>query len=131
MPKVADTKKAPAKKEKVAAKQTTKEAAEPKKRTSGKFNDLTSSQIKTLEALNDGTAMTRQELADETGIQKGWSKLLGKQEDDHEDSLLSKNLVKATVPQEGEGRAMKYMITAAGKQALAKAQKEMAKAGKD
>jgi DNA-binding MarR family transcriptional regulator len=61
---------------------------------------------------------------------KGWSKLLGTKEGTHEDALEPMGYVKVAVPQEGE-RGLKYTITASGKQALAKAQKEMAKAGKD
>lgn len=124
MPKT-PTKKAPVKK----AAPVKEEAAEPKTR-SRSYNGMNGSQIRTLEALSDGKAKTRKDLSEETGIMKGWSKLLGTKEGNHEDALEPKGYVKTTVPQEGE-RGLKYTITPAGKQALAKAQKEMAKAGKD
>lgn len=98
-------------------------------RSRGKFNGLNVSQIKALEALRGAKAMTRSELTDATGIKKGWSKNLGTKAGTHEDSLASLNYVKITLPQEGE-RQLKYSITATGKSALAKALKEMAKAGK-
>jgi len=127
MPKTVE---APAKKsvKKTPVKATPK-VEEPKTR-SRSYNGLNGSQIRTLEALSDGKAKTRVELAEATGINKGWSRILGTKEGTHEDALEPMGYIKATVPQEGE-RGMKYTITASGKQALAKAQKEMAKAGKD
>lgn len=96
-----------------------------------RFNGLVPSVIKVLQTLRDaGVAMTRKELAESTGIEKGWSKILGTKDGGNEEALGPIGYVLSVEPKEGE-RGMKYKITAAGKQALVKAEKEMAKAGSE
>ena len=112
------------------AKKVTKKTEESTGRSTQSFNGMNGSQIKTLDALKDGNPQTRAELSESTGIAKGWSKILGTKEGGHEDALEPKGYVKSSVPPEGE-RGLRYTISARGKQALVKAQKEKAKAGKE
>lgn len=107
---------------------------EPAERKARGFNGLTQSKIKTLQELRDGMPKTRNDLVEATGIQKGWSKLLGAVTKDnfggHADSLLALGYVKQLVAEEGV-RGTRYQITATGRKALEKAEKEMAKAEAD
>lgn len=80
---------------------------------------VTGNQIRLLQALKSGKEMTRAQLADATGIIKGYSKMLGNVEGTHENSLTALGLVKCMVAEEGE-RGMRYAITAKGKQLLTK-----------
>lgn len=84
---------------------------------------LSSNQVKILEQLSSGRRMSRKDIAEATGIQKGFSKLLGAQENPAETALEPMGLVKSEEPKEGE-RGLQYTITAGGKKALEKAQKE-------
>jgi hypothetical protein len=89
-------------------------------------NGLTPTMVRVLELLSHGSK-TRGELAEATGVAKGWSRILGAatKEDGGaagEDSLESKGFVKHS-KHEGD-RSLNYEITAAGRKALATAQKE-------
>ena len=119
MPKVADTKKAPAKKtapKEKAAKQSTKEAAEPKApRTPREPKDLTPNMVKVLEALRSGEVMTATEITEATEIEKG-RRL---------PELVEKGYITEMIPEEGK-RGKRFKITATGRKALDKALKEQA-----
>ena len=128
MPKV--VKKAPAKKAPAKKAPAKKKAAESTGTRGRSSNGLNGSHVKILQALKSGKAMSRADLSEATGIGKGWSKLLGNKEGTHEDALESRGFIKSEVPPEGE-RGLRYKITGPGKQALTKAEKELAKAGKD
>lgn len=92
--------------------------------TEGKAKgDLTGNEIKVLSLLAKAKApMTRGELSFKTGINKGWSRLLGAftEGKGHGDGLEDRGLVTTHVAPEGE-RGVRYTITAAGRKALAKA----------
>lgn len=89
---------------------------------------LTGNETLTLTALSkSANPMTRDDLRKKTGINKGWSKMLGatSKEDGGaagKDSLCGRGLVKSFVPEEGS-RQFRYAITASGKKALEKAAK--------
>jgi len=115
-------------------KKTTKAAA---KKTGGKkkFGGLNVSEMKVLEALKDGEARTRNDLRGITGIQKGWSKILGAPTKGvSPESLEGRKFVKSEKHEaQGEGdtktpAGLYYTIMAGGKKVLEKANKEMAKA---
>lgn len=97
-------------------------------------NHLTGTALRALTALAGSKApLTRAELAEATGVQKGWSRLLGAATKEGggaagAKSLEARGLVRCE-PQEG-GRALAYTITPAGKKALAAAQKAQAAADK-
>jgi DNA-binding MarR family transcriptional regulator len=91
---------------------------------------LNGSQIKILETLVSGRRMSRKDIAEKTGIQKGYSKLLGAQENPSETALEPLGYVKSEEPNEGE-RGLQYTITAKGKVALEKAKKEAAESAKE
>ena len=121
------SKKAPVKKTTTKKVTVKKEEGEKKSRISA--NGLNGSHIRVLQTLKGGASMSRAELAEATGINKGWSRILGTTEGGHEDALEPRGFVKSSVPPEGE-RGMRYTITASGKKSLEKAEKELAKAGK-
>ena len=122
---------------KTPAKKTTKKAAKvstKKKGTGGgrkKYGGLNPNEIKTLECLVKGDC-TRKDMQKATGIEKGWSKMLGSPTKGiSEDSMEGRKLIKSAKyePQEGESKSRAgfvYSITAAGKKALEKANKEKA-----
>jgi hypothetical protein len=95
------------------AKASTK-AAEPK---AGPAVKLNGTQRKVLEVLADGKPKTRKDLKEATGLQKGWSKILGAPTKGElkPTTLEGMGLVKSEPTPEG----LAYTITAAGKQALA------------
>ena len=80
---------------------------------------LTKRQHKVLTALASGKELSRNELADATGMNKGWSKLLGASthEEAGDGSLEGLGYIKSA-RYEGS-RSVVYAITAAGKKALA------------
>jgi hypothetical protein len=100
-----------------------KEAETPKQKAGGSEKpELNGSKVKVLEALvsAEPEGLTRTELAEQTGIVKGWAKLLGAPTKGGTNGMEGAGLVKSH-KHEGE-RSMRYTITAAGKKALAKAQ---------
>lgn len=100
-----------------------KEAEAPKQKAGGTEKpELSGSKVKVLEALvsAEPEGLTRTELAEQTGINKGWAKLLGAPTKGGTNGMEGAGLVKSH-KHEGE-RSMRYTITAAGKKALAKAQ---------
>lgn len=133
----------PKAKKSTSTKKSTKKKTTSKKKAAGsgkkgggrkKYNDLSPNEIKVLQCLEDNGEMSRAELTDATGIQKGWAKLLGSPTKEiKEDSLEGRKLVKHSKyePQEGDEKHGKragfvYDITATGKKALAKALDEQA-----
>jgi hypothetical protein len=83
---------------------------------------LTGNEVKVLSTLNKNSKpLTRTELSVKTGINKGWSRLLGAATKGTGDGLENRKLVKCSLPGEGEGRGLVYTITASGKAALVKA----------
>lgn len=105
----------------------TTETREQPGRKVQRFADLTGVQIRVLQALRDGGKMTRNDLSESTGISKGWAKLLGTKEGGHDGSLEGLGFVKRVDSPKDEKPKLTYVITAEGKKALAKAEKEMAK----
>lgn len=94
---------------------------------SAKSNGLSGNEIKTLQALaKSKTALTRNDLRAATGIQKGWSGMLGASTKTvADDTLCGRGYVKDVTdshPKEG-GRSLLYTITANGRKALEKALK--------
>lgn len=71
-----------------------------------------------------GRNVSRADLAGATGQLKGWSKLLGTREGNHEDSLCALGLVKCI---QEEGEPMRYCITIKGRDALKAAEAELEK----
>jgi hypothetical protein len=61
--------------------------------------------------------MTREMLRTKTGMNKGWSKLLGASTKDETNGLEGRGFVKSAKP---EGTPLEYTITKAGQAALAK-----------
>lgn len=115
-----------------AKKAAPKEAAAKKEKGSKKkFGNLTSNQMKTLECLEDNVAKTRATMTAETGIQKGWAKLLGAATKGAPtaDTLEGMGLVKSEkLEAQGEGDektpgGLYYTITKAGHKELADARK--------
>lgn len=86
-----------------------------------KVSSLTASDIKVLKALSkSGKPLTRNELREQTGINKGWSRILGSATREvSEHSLEGRKMVKCEQSEES-GRTLLYTITATGKNALAK-----------
>jgi hypothetical protein len=111
---------------KAAGKKVVKKAAGKKaagkKAAAAEKGGLSGNQRKVLQALAKTTAdktLTRGELAEKTGIERGWSKLLGSPTKDAKDhGMEAEGLVKSQKV-EGE-RGLGYFITAKGKAALAK-----------
>ncbi len=87
-------------------------------------NELSPNEVKTLKALVKGNKpMSRADLRKATGIQKGWSKLLGSSTKEvAAESLEGRKLVKSEKV-EGQ-RGIVYTVTANGKKAVAKQPKE-------
>jgi hypothetical protein len=108
------------------AKATKKAAAAPTKAepASVKERGLSGNKILTLETLNKAKdGLTRAQLAEKTGIVKGWAKMLGAvtQGDAAEGTLEGDGLVTSD---DVEGiRGLVYTITAKGKKALENAKK--------
>jgi len=94
------------------------------------MSSLSKNQVTILEQLAKKSPMSRKDLMEATGIQKGYSKLMGAQENPAESALEPLGYVKAAEPQEGQ-RGLQYSITANGKKALEKALKEAAAAPKE
>jgi flagellar biosynthesis GTPase FlhF len=85
---------------------------------------LTASAIRAMKAIRDsGHALSRKELFEATGQEKGWSKLLGKK--DGGNGLVGEGLLNLVMH---EDEPMRYSLTEEGKTALAKAEAELAKA---
>lgn len=85
---------------------------------------LSPNQIKVLSTLAKAKGpLTRTELATKTGINKGWSRLLGAstKDDSENGGLEAEGLVKVEKPEDSRG--LVYTITAAGRKALEKASK--------
>jgi DNA-binding MarR family transcriptional regulator len=100
-----------------------KGAEAPKQKAGGAEKpELSGSKVRVLEALAaaEPEGLTRTELAEQTGINKGWAKLLGAPTKGETNGMEGAGLVKSH-KHEGE-RSLRYTITAAGKKALAKAQ---------
>ena len=96
-----------------------------------KGNGITGNQLKVLKALASGASLTREELRRKTGINKGWSRMLGASSKEDggvhwETSLLGRGLI-SDVTESGE-RTLCYKLTAKGKAALEKATAKPAKA---
>jgi hypothetical protein len=78
-----------------------------------------------MKAIRDsGHALSRKELSEATGQEKGWSKLLGKKEGGN-GGLCDRGLLNLVMH---EDEPMRYSLTEEGKTALAKAEEELAKA---
>lgn len=89
----------------------------------GKYGDLTGAEYRTMKAINDaGHALSRKELAEATGQEKGWSKLLGTK-DGGNGGLCDRGLLNLIMH---ESEPMRYALTEAGREALEKAQAEPA-----
>lgn len=103
-----------------AATKASKKKAASKAAPAPAANGLTENARKVLTALGKAKQpLTRADLRAATGIQRGFSKLLGTATKGVQpDSLEGRGLVKSTAPADGEGRALTYTITAAGKRAL-------------
>lgn len=89
-----------------------------------KNGTLTGNEAKVLKALSSGAVLTREELRRKTGINKGWSRMLGASSKEDggaagDASLEGRGLITSDRP-EGE-RAFSYKLTAAGRKALEKA----------
>lgn len=121
----------PATPAKAKAKKATKPAGKKGNKNGAKAtpartdNSLTGNEVKILTALfKSGKPMTRADLAKKTGINKGWSRVLGSSTKEDggmsgDESLEGRGLVKCE-RHEGE-RSLSYTITARGKAELAKA----------
>lgn len=117
-------------------------ATKTKKAAPVNTSPLSPNQVRILEMLASGKEITRKQMAEKLEIEKGFSKLLGapSSEDsatNHPNALQTRGHVTVRKPDEGEGGALLYSITAAGKKALAdakaeaKAEKKPAKKAKD
>lgn len=97
-----------------------KEAAAPAPKAGS--DSLNGSETKILTALSKASSpMTRDDLRKKTGIQKGYSGLLGSHTKEVQpETLLGRGLVKVSIPAEGQ-RQHGYEITAKGKKELEKA----------
>lgn len=102
-------------------KQSAKKQAEP----TPSINGLTSRQVRVLEVLKSGREMTRKEMAEATGITKGWSKMLGAASKQGGGAAAGKGLEQqgyVKIAPNEEGRTLLYSITAKGRKLLAKAE---------
>jgi chromosome segregation and condensation protein ScpB len=103
-----------------------KKAAVAEKQKSGESkpkhpSGLSDSKVRVLGLLaKTPRGLTRAQLAEKTGIQKGWAKLLGAPSKGKpvKGTLEGDGYVESREPQEDEGRSMVYNITHKGKQAL-------------
>lgn len=110
---------------------STKKAAKVAAASNGKAKaerngGLTGTEVKTLTALAKVESANRDKLRATTGVQKGWSKILGASSKEDfgstgSDSLCGRGLVKV-LQIEGD-RQYHYAITPAGRKALEKAKK--------
>lgn len=110
---------------KTAPKKTTaaKKAAPKKAAPAAKADGLTDVQTRVLTALKNtasGKGLTRAQLSEKTGINKGWSRILGAYTKDDgganaDNSMTGLGLVSS---QKMEGEPVSYYITAKGKKAL-------------
>ena len=108
---------------KKAAKKGAKKGAAVKKAAGGgkeKKGELSGNAIKVLQAMKgtaaNGKTVTRAQLAEKTGINKGWSKLLGNPTKGGDHGMEAAGLVKSQ-KHEGE-RGLVYFITEKGRKAL-------------
>lgn len=127
----------PAAKKKASGKASDKKTPAKKGGGRRRYGDLTQTEMKVLECLEDGDSKTRTTMKEETGIQKGWSKMLGaptKPDGVGPDTLEGKGYVKhEKLDAQGEGdnktpAGFYYKIMAKGQKALEKARKEKEKA---
>jgi hypothetical protein len=102
---------------KVTKKTATKKAASKQPKVS---NGLTGNQVKVLKALKSGQELNRKQLAQRTGINGGWAKLLGTAYQDEVGAqgpgLSDTGLI--TVNSYESERILTYTITAKGKKVL-------------
>ena len=124
-------------KKKVATKKTAKKVEKKKveksEKTSGsrkKYGEFTSNELRTMEVLGEGGDFSRNDLKKATGIEKGWSGMLGSPTRTiKHNTLEGRGFVKHQKHEaqgEGEGKTPAgffYTITGTGKKALAVALK--------
>lgn len=95
----------------------------PRKPRESGAGGLNGSELRAMRAINAaGHALSRKELAEATGQEKGWSKLLGTKEGGGE-GLVDRGLLNLVMH---EDEPMRYSLTDPGKEALAKAEAEAA-----